>query len=110
MKMCDDIEQQRQSFSREDELWAHMRKVYGVTVQRLKDIYAKREQWSKIVKINNLGANKGAKQGKRKKVKNPKIRSAGGGRKREYQEQISKLKAWLQQERSFGHNIQKESC
>ena len=26
MKMCDDIEQQRESFSREDEPWAHMRK------------------------------------------------------------------------------------
>ena len=107
MKVCDDIEQQRQSFSREDELWAHMRKVYGVTVQRLKDIYAKREQWIKLVKINNLGANRGGKKGKKRKGKNAKIRSAGGGRKREYQEQISKLKGWLQQERSFGHNISK---
>ena len=84
-----------------------MRKVYGATVQRLKDIYAKREQWIKLVKINNLGANRGGKKGKKRKAKNAKIRSAGGGRKREYQEQISKLKGWLQQERSFGHNISK---
>ena len=106
MKICDEIEQQRVSFSREDEPWAHSRKVYGVTVQRLKDIYAKREQWMRLVKSNNLGANKGTKKGKRRKAQNAKMRSAGGGRKREYQ-QISKLKGWLQQERSCGHNISK---
>ena len=77
------------------------------TVQRLKDIYAKREQWIKLVKSHNLGANKGAKKGKKKRAKHAKMRSAGAGRKREYQEQISKLKGWLQQERSFGHNISK---
>ena len=65
------------------------------------------EQWIKLVKSHNLGANKGAKKGKKKRAKHAKMRSAGAGRKREYQEQISKLKGWLQQERSFGHNISK---
>ena len=60
----------------------------------------------RLVKSNNLGANKGTKKGKRRKAQNAKMRSAGGGRKREYQ-QISKLKGWLQQERSCGHNISK---
>ena len=107
MKICEDIEQQRVSFSKEDELWSHMRRTYGATVQRLKDTYAKREQWIKLVKINNLGANKGGKKGMRRRAKNAKVRSAGAGRKREFQEQISQLKGWLQQERSFGHNISK---
>ena len=107
MKICNDIEKQKVSFSKEDELWAHMRKVYGVTVQRLKDIFSKRQQWINLVKSNNLGANKGAKTGKRKKAKNAQMRSAGAGRKREYQQQISRLKGWLQQERSCGHNISK---
>ena len=100
MKICDDIEKQKESFSKEDELWSHVRKVYGITVQRLKDIFSKRQQWINLVKSNNLGANKGAKKGKKKRAKNAKVRCAGAfaGRQRKC---LSYFLPWRPQSGNF---------
>ena len=107
MKIADAVDEEREAFATEHELWQHLRKKFGVPVQRLKDIYAKKDQWQNLVKANQLGKKRGGKQGKRKRPIALKIRSKGAGRKREFQDQISQLKKWLDLERMNSHNISK---
>ena len=107
MAMCKYIDENKVSHAQEKDLWKHCRIKFGITVQQAKDIYCKKNEWTKLVTKHQLGKRRGPKKGKRKRPPNAKVRAEGGGRKREFDQQVSALKHWLGVERSHGHYVSK---
>ena len=107
LDICKYIDQAKQSHPKEKALWAECRQKFGISVQSLKEIYVKKDQWGALVKKHGLGKKRGQGKGKRKRPKNARVRAPGGGRKREFDQQIKDLKHWIEMERSNGHFISK---
>ena len=88
-------------------MWQACRIKFGISVQQLKELYSKRDEWDRLVKKHGLGRRRGPAQGFHKRVRNARVRASGAGRKREFDQQVKDLKHWLQMERSHGHCVSK---
>ena len=106
MRIAEEVGKRKQSHASERGLWSEMRKLYGIPAQRVKDIYSKKDEWTHIVKKNKLGSGRGSAKGIQRKS-SACIRSTGGGRKREYEDQIQRFRKWVALERSNGHHLSK---
>lgn len=113
-KMASEMSKALSSFASEKDFWISMKRKYALSIPKLKSIFSDREALQSETQKKKLttkpllfqSGGKGTKKTAGSKRCRG-FRKSGGGRKSRWPALLSELKAWVEEQRSYGHSVSK---